>query len=193
MRRQAAHRPNDAAFAWESLTDVNDGSEHMRALIVTLCLILSSVAVHGAAPTKTFASLIVVEKAKRSLTLYAGKKPIKTYRIVLGGNPVGDKEQEGDSRTPEGRYIIDAKNPNSSFHLSLHISYPDRQDRAAARRKGVPPGGAIMIHGSPDYLSALYVTGVYPDWTAGCIAVSNAEIEEIYASVRVGTRIVIKP
>lgn len=165
----------------------------MRALIVTLCLLLSSVAAQGATQTKTFADLIVVEKAKRSMTLYANKKPIKTYRIVLGGNPLGDKEQEGNSRTPEGRYIIDAKNPNSSFHLSLHISYPDKKDRAAARRKRVAPGGAIMIHGSPDYLSALYATGVYPDWTAGCVAVSNAEIEEIFASVRIGTRIVIKP
>lgn len=165
----------------------------MRVLIVTLCLLLSGVAASRATPAASHADLIVVEKAKRSMTLYANKKPIKTYRIVLGGNPVGDKEQEGDSRTPEGRYTIDAKNPNSSFHLSLHVSYPDKQDRVAARRKGVSPGGAIMIHGSPDYIAALYATGIYPDWTAGCIAVSNVEIEEVFASVRVGTRIVIKP
>ncbi len=165
----------------------------MRALIVSLCLVLSSVPAQSEPPTKFSVDRIVVEKAKRTLTLFAGKKPIKTYRIVLGGNPLGDKEQEGDSRTPEGRYIIDAKNPKSSFYLSLHISYPDKQDRAAARRKRVPPGGAIMIHGTPDYLSALYATGVYPDWTAGCIAVSNAEIEEIFASVRIGTPIMIKP
>jgi len=193
MRRRAARRPDVAVFACNSLTRIANRPETMRALIVTLCLLLSSVAAQGATQTKTFADLIVVEKAKRSLTLFVGKTPIKTYRIVLGGNPLGDKEQEGDSRTPEGRYIIDAKNPNSSFHLSLHISYPDKKDRAAARRKHVAPGGAIMIHGSPDYLSALYATGVYPDWTAGCVAVSNAEIEEIFASVRIGTRIVIKP
>jgi len=165
----------------------------MRVLFVTLCLLLSNVA--GATPShaKSFADAIVVEKAKRSLTLYANKKPIKSYRIVLGGNPAGDKEQEGDSRTPEGRYVIDAKNPNSSFHLSLHISYPDKKDRAAARKQGVSPGGAIMIHGTPDYIAALYATGIYPDWTAGCIAVTNAEIEDIFARVRVGTPIVIKP
>ena len=165
----------------------------MRVLIVTLCLLLANVA--GAAPSsaKTFADLIVVEKAKRTLTLYANKKPLKSYRIVLGVSPVGDKEQEGDARTPEGHYTIDAKNPKSSFHLSLHISYPDRQDRIAARRQGVSPGGAIMIHGTPDYLAALYATGIYPDWTAGCIAVSNAEIDDIFARVRVGTPIVIKP
>ena len=113
--------------------------------------------------------------------------------MVLGGNPVGDKEEEGDSRTPEGRYVIDAKNPASAFHKSLHISYPDRSDRAAARRRGVSPGGAIMIHGSPDYLAVLYATGVFPDWTAGCVAVSNADMDTIFAGVRVGTPVLIKP
>lgn len=137
--------------------------------------------------------LIVVEKAKRELTLYADKKKLKTYRIVLGGNPVGDKEKEGDLKTPEGRYTIDAKNPNSSFHKSLHISYPDKTDRAEARRQGVSPGGAIMIHGTPDYIAALYLAGIFPDWTAGCIAVSNDEMDEIFRRVRIGTPIVIKP
>jgi murein L,D-transpeptidase YafK len=193
MRRRAACRPHAAVFAWDVSSKTNSRPEPMRALIVVLSLLLFSVAPQAATQPKIMADLIVVEKAKRSMTLYAAKKPIKTYRIVLGGNPVGDKEHEGDSRTPEGRYIIDAKNPKSSFYLSLHISYPDRKDRAEARRKRVSPGGAIMIHGSPDYLSALYATGVYPDWTAGCIAVSNAEIEEIYAVVRIGTKIVIKP
>ena len=113
--------------------------------------------------------------------------------IALGGNPIGDKEHEGDSRTPEGRYIIDAKNPNSSFYKSLHISYPDRNDRAAARQKGVSPGGAIMIHGSPGGLAMLNAAGFYVDWTAGCIAVSNADMDEIFSSVRIGATIVIKP
>lgn len=162
-----------------------------------LAVLLPLVAALALAPAVSAAesapNLIVVEKAKRTLTLYANKKALKSYRVVLGGNPIGHKEQEGDARTPEGRYTIDAKNPKSSFHLSLHISYPDRRDRAAARQKGVSPGGAIMIHGTPDYLSALYATGVYPDWTAGCIAVTNTEIEEIYRLVRPGTPIVIKP
>jgi murein L,D-transpeptidase YafK len=139
------------------------------------------------------ANLIVVDKTKRVMTLYANRKAIKTYRIALGGNPVGHKEQEGDSRTPEGRYVIDAKNPWSSFHLSLRISYPNRRDQAAAAAKGVSPGGQIMIHGTPEYLAALRPLGVVPDWTLGCIAVTNAEIEEIYRMVSVGTPIVIKP
>lgn len=167
----------------------------MRALIAVLAFLLATVviAAPSSAATPTRPDFILVEKAKRKLTLYSGKKVVKTYRIVLGGNPVGDKEEEGDSKTPEGRYAIDAKNPNSSFHKSLHISYPDKRDRASARKRGVPPGGAIMIHGSPDYLSTLYATGVYPDWTAGCIAVSNKEIEEIFKLVRIGTPIQIKP
>jgi len=171
----------------------NESEPPMRALIALLAFILATVVI--AAPTSALPrpDLIVVEKAKRKMTFYAGKKVVKTYRIVLGGNPVGDKEQEGDSKTPEGRYTIDYKNPNSSFHRSLHISYPDKRDIAAARKRGVSPGGAIMIHGSPEYLGLLYATGVYPDWTAGCIAVSNTEIEEIFKLVRIGTPILIKP
>lgn len=166
----------------------------MRTLTLLLfCLSFLLGSAIAAAPIQEKIDLIVVEKAQRSLTLYAGAKAIKTYRIVLGANPVGDKEQEGDLRTPEGRYIIDAKNPKSTFHLSLHISYPDKLDVAAAGRNGVQPGGAIMIHGTPSYIEALYAAGVYPDWTAGCIAVSNIDIDEIYSRISIGTPILIKP
>lgn len=163
----------------------------MRALIVALCLALFAVGPVAAA-TKPI-DLIVVDKSRRVMTLWAGKIPFKTYRIGLGGNPVGHKQEEGDSRTPEGRYIIDGKNPASSFHLSLRISYPNKHDRADAARRGVSPGGWIMIHGTPEYLSAIRSVGVMQDWTAGCIAVTNGEIEEVYKLVRVGTPIVIKP
>lgn len=163
----------------------------MRPHLFALCLAIA--AGNAFAAHAKPADLIIVEKGKRELTLYANKKKLKTYRIVLGGNPVGDKEREGDSKTPEGRYTIDAKNPNSSFHKSLHISYPDKTDRAQARRRGVPPGGAIMIHGTPEYIAALYATGIFPDWTAGCIAVTNAEMDEIFRTVRIGATIVIKP
>ena len=164
----------------------------MRLISILLLALVTALATAADMPLAT-PDLIVVEKANRVLTLYAKRKPIKTYRIALGSNPVGHKEQEGDSRTPEGRYVIDAKNPQSSFHLSLHISYPERRDRAAARKKGVSPGGAIMIHGTPNGLASLHALGVFNDWTAGCIAVTNAEIEEIYRAVRIGTPIVIKP
>lgn len=160
----------------------------MRSFIFALALIALTSPVAAAT-----VNLIVVDKSRRVMTLWAGKKPFKTYRIALGGNPVGDKEQEGDSRTPEGRYVIDGKNPGSSFHLSLRISYPNKQDRADAARRGVSPGGLIMIHGTPGYLGMLQSTGAIRDWTSGCIAVSNEEIEEIYKNVRIGTPIVIKP
>jgi murein L,D-transpeptidase YafK len=165
----------------------------MRFIATLLLVLLATFPALSADTPLATPDLIVVQKARRVMTLYARKKAIKTYRIALGSNPVGHKEQEGDSRTPEGRYIIDAKNPWSSFHLSLHISYPDRRDRAAARKKGVSPGGAIMIHGTPDGLAAAQALGIFNDWTAGCIAVTNAEIEEIYRAVRVGTPIVIRP
>lgn len=165
----------------------------MKLPILAMCLLMAVAGLATATAGQTTANLIIVEKAKRVLSLYNGKNLIKTYRIALGGNPLGHKEQEGDSRTPEGRYIIDAKNPWSSFHLSLRISYPNRRDQAAARRRGVSPGGAIMIHGTPGSLATLTAAGFYPDWTAGCIAVTNKDIEEIYAKIRNGTPIVIKP
>ena len=161
----------------------------MRSFIFILCLVGLVASPVAAAPV----DLIVVDKSRRVMTLWTGKKPFKTYRIGLGGNPVGHKEQEGDSRTPEGRYIIDGKNPNSSFHLSLRISYPNKKDRAAAAKRGVSPGGWIMIHGTPGTLTTLQSVGVMRDWTAGCIAVTIPEIEEIYRVVRIGTPILIKP
>lgn len=161
------------------------------ALIVLTTLLWS--APLTTAPLPQVITLITVEKAKREMTLWHNKDALKTYRIALGGNPSGHKQSEGDSRTPEGHYIIDARNPNSSFHLSLHISYPNRADTRAARSRGLSPGGAIMIHGTPEGLTALNALGFYRDWTAGCLAVSNSEIEEIFSSVRIGTPIVIRP
>jgi murein L,D-transpeptidase YafK len=161
----------------------------MRSFIFALSLIALATSEVAAAQV----DLIVVDKSRRVMTLWTGKKPFKTYRIALGGNPVGHKQQEGDSRTPEGRYVIDGKNPGSSFHLSLRISYPNKKDRADAAKRGVSPGGLIMIHGTPGYLGMIQATGVISDWTAGCIAVSNEEVEEIYKKVRIGTPIVIKP
>jgi murein L,D-transpeptidase YafK len=193
MRHGRSARLCIAALACEFEISAGHDTEPMRTLILILCLTLMLVPAGTAVPVAEKIDLIIVEKAKRVLTLYGDGKPVKSYRIVLGGSPVGDKEQEGYLRTPEGRYTIDGKNPNSSFHLSLHVSYPDKQDRTAARRRGVSPGGAIMIHGTPSYIEALYATGVYPDWTAGCIAVSNSDIDEIYKRITVGTTILIKP
>ena len=129
----------------------------------------------------------MVHKARREMLLLLGNSLLRTYRIALGRDPVGHKEREGDGRTPEGRYIIDRRNPKSRYYLSLHISYPDEADRARAVALGVDPGGDIMIHGLKDGAAR------DDDWTQGCIAVTDAEIEEIWALVPEGTPICIEP
>lgn len=139
------------------------------------------------------ADRVVVEKAARTLTLYRDGKALKSYRVALGFAPEGAKERQGDGRTPEGQYIIDQRNPKSAFHRSLHISYPDTSDRARAAAAGVDPGGDIFIHGLPNGFGYLGAVLNLRDWTLGCIAVTNAEIEEIWAAVPAGTPIEIKP
>jgi murein L,D-transpeptidase YafK len=136
---------------------------------------------------------VLVEKAKRKLTLFAGGKPLKVYSIALGTNPLGAKEEEGDGKTPEGIYKIDWRNPKSEYHLSLHVSYPNEADKARARKSGVSPGGDIMIHGLPSGMSALGASHRLADWTIGCVAVTNEEIEEIWKLVSDGTPIEFKP
>ena len=135
--------------------------------------------------------LIIVEKALRRMDLMAGDKVIRSYDIAVGFTPLGHKQQEGDGKTPEGRYVIEGRNPESAYHLSLKVSYPDAADRAAAASRGVSPGGDIFIHGAPNW----WFLPVQPpgDWTRGCIAVTKAEIEEIWRLVPDGTPIEIRP
>lgn len=137
---------------------------------------------------------ILVEKSKRLLHLFDYKgNPIKTYSIALGFDPLGPKIQEGDGKTPEGVYSISGKLPTSQFHLSLRISYPTPGEQKQARKLGVNPGGDIMIHGLGKKFSYLGARHRLRDWTLGCIAVTNEEIEEIYSAVGVGTSIKICP
>jgi len=137
--------------------------------------------------------LVIVHKGKRKMVLVANEKPIRTYKISLGGNPRGHKIRQGDHRTPEGRYVIDYRNPGSRYHLSLHISYPSEQDRRRARQRGDDPGGMIMIHGLPNRWGRDAAELEGRDWTDGCIAVSNQAIEEIWQLVHNGTPVEIKP
>lgn len=139
------------------------------------------------------ADKILIEKQARRLTLLAKDEVIKTYKIALGGNPVGPKERQGDNKTPEGAYIIDSRNGNSGFHLSLHISYPNAQDKKRARELGVSPGGNIMIHGIKNGFAPVGALHAETDWTEGCIAVTNQEMEEIYKYVPNGTIVEIIP
>ena len=134
---------------------------------------------------------IRVIKSARSMELFSGEQLVHTIRgIQLGDAPQGHKRFQGDERTPEGRYTIDYGNPGSSYHLSLHISYPSAQDEAFARTQGRSPGGLIFIHGQPNSLPAGRIPG---DWTDGCIAVSNEEIEALWGAVGDGTPIDILP
>jgi murein L,D-transpeptidase YafK len=139
------------------------------------------------------ADRIVIVKSARTLTLLRQGQVLKTYKVALGQEPVGPKTQRGDSRTPEGDYVIDSRNPHSQFHLSLHVSYPNAADRARAVKLGVSPGGDIMIHGLPPAYAYLGALHRQTDWTLGCIAVTNAEIEEIWSLVPNGTKVEIKP
>ena len=126
---------------------------------------------------------IQVFKGQRRMQFLHNNYLLKEYRFDLGFNPIGHKEREGDGRTPEGAYMINRKNPNSQFHLSLGLSYPDRNDVARARAKGVSPGGDIFIHGTPSRWIG------QRDWTWGCIAVTNEEMDEIYPMINTGTKI----
>jgi murein L,D-transpeptidase YafK len=139
------------------------------------------------------ADSIVVDKAQRTLTLYHRGTPVRAYLVALGQQPVGDKIRRGDMRTPEGLFRIEARNPRSRYHLALRISYPDAAHSARARALGVSPGGDIMIHGLPKRQAWVGSGHREFDWTEGCIAVTNAEIEEIWSAVRFGTPIHIKP
>ncbi len=131
---------------------------------------------------------VVVHKGARRMHLYHHNQRLRSFRIQLGGNPNGHKQREGDRRTPEGDYIIDRRNPNSAFHLSLGIDYPNEADKARAEANGWKPGGDIFIHGQgPRFQRAR------GDWTDGCIAVTDRQMEDIYAMVRDGTPIRINP
>jgi len=144
-----------------------------------------------ATPVK--ADRIVVEKAARRLSLLDHGRVVKTYRVALGSNPIGAKTREGDGKTPEGIYKIDHRNPYSKYHLALHVSYPNASDVARARRLRVRPGGEIMIHGVPNRWRALGAAIQLTDWTAGCISVSNHDIDEIWNAVPNGTVVEIRP
>ena len=139
------------------------------------------------------ADLVRVDKSERRLELLHKGTVLRSYRVALGNAPEGHKREEGDERTPEGRYVLDWRNPGSSFHKSIHISYPNAADRAAAKAAGRDPGGLIMIHGQPNGFGWWSWLLQLVDWTDGCIAVTDAEMDEIWTMVDNGTPIEITP
>ncbi len=159
-----------------------------RTLLVCILLIPWAILAQGADIDR-----VLVKKSALKIHLQSGGKTIKTYNITLGGHSKGHKMQEGDERTPEGHYVLDYKKADSAFHKAIHISYPNEQDKAVARKKGVNPGGLIMIHGQKNGLGWLSWISQRMNWTNGCIAVSNSDMDEIWRLVKVGTPIEIRP
>jgi murein L,D-transpeptidase YafK len=143
--------------------------------------------------TQQKADSVLILKKDHVLELLAAGQVIRTYKVARGRGGLAPKEREGDARTPEGHYVIDARNADSHYHKALHVSYPNAEDRKRAARLGVAPGGAIMIHGLPNGMGWLGASHRLYDWTLGCIAVTDPEIEEIWDLVPVGTPVEIRP
>lgn len=155
-------------------------------------LLFAAITTKVALPNGLKADRVVVVKHERTLTLMSGDKALKTYKISLGSEPVGPKQRQGDHKTPEGSYIVDRRNARSRFYRSLHLSYPTSEQRAEAAKTGTDPGGDIMIHGLPNgfgWLGSLHRT---LDWTDGCIAVTDQEMDEIWRAVDDGTPVEIR-
>jgi murein L,D-transpeptidase YafK len=167
-------------------------SRHLLTLTISFILALS-LTLPSYASNAPEIDRVIVSKSDRQLYLMQGRSVVKAYPVSLGKNPLGHKLQKGDKRTPEGRYILDWRNPQSRYHLALHISYPSINDKKAAARKGVTPGGNIMIHGLPSKYADGERVMLDIDWTDGCIAVSNDAIEEIWQLVADNTVIDIFP
>lgn len=158
---------------------------------LTIILLFLFIAQNGMAIQK--ADFVLVDKSESKLYLINDDKIIKEYKIALGGNPAGHKQQEGDERTPEGRYLLDYKNENSKYYKAIHISYPNDDDKRKATTNRVNPGGQIMIHGQRNGFAWLAFITQWFNWTDGCIAVTNSEMHEIWQAVDVGTPIEIQP
>lgn len=157
-------------------------------------LLLLSVSLYApvslAQPSVDFVRVV---KSERKLMLFSGGEVVREFRVALGGNPTGHKQEEGDQRTPEGSYMLDYKKSDSAFYKAIHISYPNANDIAAAKQRGVKPGGQIMIHGQKNDIGWLAFLSEFVDWTKGCIALKNEEMDVLWDQITEGTKIEILP
>jgi murein L,D-transpeptidase YafK len=170
----------------------NCASIVVRLALATLCAFTIVLPAQQPASVQKADSILILKK-DHVMELLAGGKVIRTYKVALGQGGLAPKEREGDARTPEGHYIIDARTAESHYHKALHVSYPNAEDRKRAAKLGVPPGGAIMIHGLPNGKGWVGARHRLYDWTLGCIAVTDDEIDEIWNLVPVGTPVEIRP
>ena len=167
----------------------------MKRLVLFVLLLLPLWQAGLAAPLNPPAKVdrVVVLKKDRTLQLLKDGKVVKSYKVALGGSPEGPKRQQGDHKTPEGAYLLDWRNSHSQFYKALHISYPNASDREQARKRGVSPGGDVFLHGLPKAYAWVGANHRLHDWTDGCVAVTNEEIDEIWGLVADGTPIEIRP
>lgn len=161
--------------------------------LLTAVAILALPSSHDPAFAGETADSVLVIKSKKRLYLIRDDEVYASYHVVFGANPKGHKQQQGDQRTPEGNYTLGYKNANSSFYKSIHISYPNSQDRIQAREQGVSPGGDIMIHGQPNGWAWISPFSRFVNWTDGCIALSNRDMDAVWEAVKSGTPIEIRP
>jgi murein L,D-transpeptidase YafK len=162
------------------------------ALCLSLCAVVAALPDQQSTPMQKADSILILKK-DHLMEVMAGGKAIRTYKVALGRGGLAPKEREGDGRTPEGHYIIDARYAESHYHKALHVSYPNAADRKRAAGLGVSPGGAIMIHGLPNGKGWVGAAHRLYDWTLGCIAVTDDEIDEIWSLVPLGTPVEIRP
>ena len=184
-----------------SFFNINSKYSHWLFIVMGFSLAIitstSAIAAEGvseneqAMPKSIMIDKVFVDKSARTLQLLSDDKVIKSYHIALGGNPIGHKQQQGDQRTPVGNYILDYKNEKSGYYRSIHVSYPNTADKARAKSRGVSAGGDIMIHGQKNGFGAFGILNQQRDWTEGCMAVTNDEMDEIMAAVKIGTAIEI--
>lgn len=182
--RRAAARPTSARWACTGFRALASG---------ILVLLMATVGAAAVTETSSAVDLVKVDKSERQLSLLSRGKVVAIFHVALGRNPTGHKQREGDRRTPEGRYILDFKKRDSSFFRAIHISYPNRTDARNARRLGVRPGGALMIHGQPNGLESLAAVTQRSDWTDGCIALTNEDMQQVWDLVQIPTPIEIVP
>lgn len=162
------------------------------SVIITFALLIFC-GISNAEKSQEKADLVVVEKSKHLLSIYKANKLLASYHVAFGGSPTGNKQKEGDKKTPEGRYILDYRIENNAYHKAFHVSYPNAKDTENARKLGVSPGSAIMVHGQKngfDWASSIVQRF---NWTKGCVALANQDLDQMWSIVNVGTPIEIKP
>lgn len=165
----------------------------MKSLAACLLLSISLAGPAWGAPSTPAVDAVRVLKSKRTLQLLSGGKVVRQFKVALGGQPVGPKRREGDMKTPEGHFLLDYKKADSAFHKAIHVSYPGPADHARARKAGVSPGGMIMIHGQKNGYGHLAALTQRSDWTNGCIALTDADMDAVWQAVEAGTPIELRP